>query len=88
MRWCRTRRTEPADTESEQDRRQSEAGDTLVEILITLTVAGIALIGLLAAFAAAIAGSGEHRTLATMDSMLRTAAAENVLNIGKETLAR
>ncbi len=76
MRRCRTRRTEPTQSESKGDRRQSEDGDTLVEILITLTVAGVALIGLLAAFAAAIAGSGEHRMLATMDSMLRTAAAE------------
>ena len=58
------------------DRRRSERGDTLVEILITLTVIGIGATAILLAFATSISGSGQERTAATLDSMLRTAAAE------------
>ena len=59
-----------------EDKRRSEAGDTLVEILIALAVIGIAATAILLAFATSISGSGEHRNLATMDTMLRTASAE------------
>ncbi len=59
-----------------EDRRRSEAGDTLVEILITLAVIGIAATAIMLAFATSISGSGSHRNVATMDTMLRTAAAE------------
>jgi type II secretory pathway pseudopilin PulG len=59
-----------------EDRRRSEAGDTLVEILIALTVLGIAATAILLAFATSISGSGEDRNLVTMDTMLRTASAE------------
>ena len=59
-----------------EDRRRSEAGDTLVEILIALTVIGVAGMAILLAFATAISGSGQHRNAVTMDTMLRTAAAE------------
>ena len=59
-----------------EDRRRSEAGDTLVEILITLAVIGIAATAIMLAFATSISGSGSHRNVATMDTMLRTASAE------------
>ena len=59
-----------------EDRRRSEVGDTLVEILIALAVIGIAGTAILLAFATSISGSGEHRNLVTLDTMLRTASAE------------
>ena len=58
------------------DRGRSDAGDTLVEILVTLGVLGFAAMALLLAFATTISGSGEHRNIVTMDTMLRTASAE------------
>ncbi len=64
-----------------EDYRRSEAGDTLVEILIALTVIGVAATAILLAFATAISGSGAHRNVATMDTMLRTAAAEVTADI-------
>ena len=59
-----------------EDRRRSEAGDTLVEILISLAVIGIAATAIMLAFATTISSSGVHRNLVTMDTMLRTASAE------------
>ena len=59
-----------------EDRRRSEAGDTLVEVLMALVVVGIAATAILLAFATSISGSGTHRNAATLDTMLRTAAAE------------
>ena len=59
-----------------EDRRRSEAGDTLVEILIALTVIGIAATAILLAFATTISGSGAHRNEVNLDTMLRTASAE------------
>ena len=38
----------------------SEAGDTLIEVLIALVVLGIAVVAMLLAFGAALTGSGEH----------------------------
>ncbi len=70
-----------------EDRRRSEAGDTLVEILIALAVIGIAATALLLAFATSISGSGEHRNLATFDTMLRTASAEASSLIQQQSLA-
>ena len=58
------------------DKPRSEAGDTLVEILIALAVIGIAATAMLLAFATSISGSGDHRNAVTLDTMLRTASAE------------
>ncbi len=66
------------------DRRRSEAGDTLVEILIALAVIGIAATAILLAFATSISGSGAHRNATTMDTMLRTAAAEVTADIQQQ----
>ena len=66
------------------DRRRSEAGDTLVEILIALAVIGIASTAILLAFATSISGSGAHRNVTTMDTMLRTAAAEVTADIQQQ----
>jgi len=55
---------------------RSEMGDSLVEILLAITIISIAAVSILLAFATSIAGTGEHRNLATFDTVLRTASAE------------
>ena len=67
------------------DRRRSEAGDTLIEILITLTVIGIGATAILLAFATSISGSGQERTAASFDTLLRTAAAEVTSDIQQQS---
>src|SRR5580704_8252040 len=52
---------------------RSEAGDTLVELLITMVVLAIASVAILLAFATSISGSSEHRALASADTALRGA---------------
>ena len=76
MRRQRSGRTGGTPIQQSDGRRRSEAGDTLIEILIALTVIGIAGVAILLAFATSISGSSDHRNLTTMDAMLRTAAAE------------
>jgi trimeric autotransporter adhesin len=61
-----------------EDPRRSEAGDTLIEVLLALVILGLASVALLLAFATSIAGSAEHRTLATADTVLRTVAEETI----------
>ncbi len=55
---------------------RSEAGDTLIEILIALAVMGIVVVSMLLAFSTAIFGSTTYRNLASMDTVLRSAAEE------------
>lgn len=57
-----------------QLRSRSEAGDTLVEILVALVVIGITAIALLTAFATAITSSSEHRNLANNNIALWSVA--------------
>jgi type II secretory pathway pseudopilin PulG len=49
----------------------SEAGDTLVELLIALVVIGITATALLAGFSTSLSASAEHRNLATIDTALK-----------------
>lgn len=60
MRW-RTRRT-----------RVDERGDTLIEILITLTILSLAGVALISGFSTSISASSEYRGLAVTDTVLRT----------------
>ena len=53
-------------------RRDSEAGDTLIEVLIALVVLGIAVVAMLLAFGAALSGSAEHRTLTNIATAEKT----------------
>ncbi len=57
-------------------RGRGDAGDTLIEILISLTVISFAAVAILLAFATSISGSGVHRQTVTFDTLLRTASAE------------
>ena len=62
-------------TAAESGRRRSgDAGDTLVELLVAITVIGIAAAGLLGGLAAAIGGSGSHRSLTSLDAVVRSFA--------------
>ena len=54
--------------------RRSEAGDTLIEVLLAVLVLGIASTAILLAFSTSIFGSSEDKGLATTDTVLRTAA--------------
>ncbi|MEX2267139.1 MAG: type II secretion system protein [Acidimicrobiia bacterium] len=58
---------------------RGERGDTLVELLITITVVGITATALLAGFATAIRLSGTHRGQANADVVL-VSAADSVKN--------
>src|ERR1017187_4934660 len=40
--------------------RRSEAGDTLVEVLLAIVILGLASVAILLAFATSISGSAEH----------------------------
>lgn len=50
----------------------SDAGETLVELLITLVVVGIAVAAIIGALLTSIAGSAEHRYLANDDSLVKS----------------
>lgn len=55
-------------------RRKNEVGDTLIEILLAMLVIGIGATALLAGFGTAIGASAEHRSLATIDTVLKSFA--------------
>lgn len=54
--------------------RRSDAGDTLIEIIIAVTIIALAAGPLLGALVESIAGSAEHRALATLDTYMRSLA--------------
>jgi type II secretory pathway pseudopilin PulG len=55
-------------------RNRDEAGETLVEIVLTIVIFGLAVGALLAAIGTAAGASKEHRELATADVVLRSYA--------------
>ena len=61
--------------------RYSEAGDTLVEVLLALIVLGLTSVALLIAFSTSISASATHRTLAVDDTVLATATQVTISNI-------
>lgn len=56
--------------------RSDEAGDTLVELLIAMTIIAITVAGLLGGLATDIGSSGTHRGIATLDGILQSFAEE------------
>ncbi len=58
--------------------RFSEAGDTLVEVLLAVIVLGLASVALIIAFSTSISASAEHRQLATSDILLSTVSQEAI----------
>ena len=61
--------------------RYSESGDTLIEVLLTLIVLGMASVALIIAFSTSISASAEHRKLANYDTVLATATQETIAAI-------
>ena len=54
--------------------RRTEAGETLVELLVTIVIMGIAFTGVLAGLGMAAVSSGVHREAATGETLVRDAA--------------
>jgi type II secretory pathway pseudopilin PulG len=67
------------------DRRRSEAGDTLVEVLLAIVVLGLTSVALLTAFGTMISSSAEYRGLATMDTVLRSASEQAISQVGQQS---
>jgi len=67
------------------DRRRSEAGDTLVEVLLAIVVLGLTSVALLTAFGTIISSSAEYRRLATMDTVLRSASEQAISQVGQQS---
>ena len=63
---------------------RDEAGDTLIEILIAIVILGIASVALLVAFAASISASAVHRSIATFDTVLRSATQQAISQIQQQ----
>lgn len=53
-------------------RVRSEAGDTLVEVLVAMLILGLSATALLGALATGITSSAEHRSLANLDTVVRS----------------
>ena len=66
------------------DRRRSEAGDNLVEVLLAIVVLGLTSVALLAAFGTIISSSAEYRGLPTMDTVLRSASQQAISQVGQQ----
>lgn len=49
-----------------------EAGDTLIEILVTLVIISLCVVAFLVAFTTSITASAKHRTFVSLDTALRT----------------
>ena len=54
--------------------KASEAGDTLVEVLISVVIISIAAAALLGTLTTSLAASGEHRSLSVDDNLLKSLA--------------
>ncbi len=67
-----------------KEARQSESGDTLVEVLIALVVIGVASLSILLAFSTSIWGSADYRVTATVDTALRSAAEEATTTLDQQ----
>jgi type II secretory pathway pseudopilin PulG len=62
-------------------RRGSEAGDTLLEVLIAIVVLALASVALIVGFGTSISSSAEHRNLATFDTILAATSQEAIAQI-------
>jgi type II secretory pathway pseudopilin PulG len=69
---------------TQPDVNRSEAGDTLIEILIAMLILGVATLSLLAAFATSISASATHRSIATFDTVIRSAAQQAISQIQQQ----
>ena len=75
----------PVPASTPADRGRSEAGDTLVEVLLAIVVLGLTSVALLAGFGTMISSSAQYRSLATMDTVLRSASQQAVSQVGQQS---
>jgi hypothetical protein len=54
--------------------RHPDAGDTLVEVVLALMIISICVVSLMAGLATSISGSAEHKSLSTIDTVLKSYA--------------
>lgn len=54
--------------------RRSEAGDTLIEVLLAVVILALSVSALLGALVTSISSSAEHRSLADLDTVLKSNA--------------
>ena len=71
--WCGTRRC-------------SQAGDTLIEVLVAVVVVGLCGVALLLAFSTSITSTSEYRNLAAIDTVLRSVSENAVSQIQQQAL--
>ncbi len=62
----------------------SEAGDTLIEVLMTLVVASLCVVAFLVAFTTSISASAEHRKLVSLDTVLRSVSEQALSQIQQQ----
>lgn len=67
-----------------ENRLRLEAGDTLIEVLMTLVVVSLCVVAFLLAFSTSISASAEHRNLATMDTVLRSVSESAISQIQQQ----
>jgi len=75
-RFLRSRSAATNPARASTSSRDSEAGDTLVEVLIALMVLGIASVALLIAFGTTLSASAQHRDLTNYNTVLASTNAE------------
>lgn len=76
----------PKPSVSNSDRRVSpDTGDTLIELLIAMTIISIAVVGLMGGLLGGIASSSTHRSLATLDSVIKSFAESSKFAIQQNT---
>ena len=75
----------PVPASTPADRGRSEAGDTLVEVLLAIVVLGLTSVALLAGFGTMISSSAQYRSLATMDTVLRSASQQAISQVGQQS---
>ena len=66
---------------------QNETGDTLVEVLVSLLVMSICGLALMLTFTTSITASAEHRNLAALDTVLRSASESALSQIQQQSSA-
>ena len=73
--WLRSR------DERAVPRADDEAGNTLIEVLLTTIIVGLASVAIMTSFATTIQASAEHRALATFDSVVANASQQAISEI-------
>ena len=84
MRWPLRPRVERRADGPRQPGR-GDAGDTLIEVLIALVVLALASVSILTAFSTAIWGASDYRTIATVDTVVKTAAEEAITQLQEQS---